>query len=269
MSLKICLIGFAFFLLSACGSHQHYAPVNKQSSHARYTIDGHNDSYVVKAGDTLFSIAWLNNLTVERLAITNGLAVGDIIYPGQRLSLNPLNKAQLKPPKAPSTGANSKTVVTKNNNSGAKTASSKTSARKQPKSQNLDKKITASGKPGAWHWPARGKIIQYFSVRGTINKGIDFQGRLGEPVVAAKSGKVVYSGDGLIGYGKLIIIKHDSQFLSAYGHNNKILVREGEKVKAKQKIAEIGKTGTDRVKLHFEIRKNGKSVDPLKYLPKR
>lgn len=115
-----------------------------------------------------------------------------------------------------------------------------------------------------WGWPASGPLI---SGEGGPNKGIDIAGKLGEPVYAAAPGKVVYSGSGLRGYGKLIIIKHNKTYLSAYAHNSQLLVKEGATVNKGQKIAEIGDSSADRVKLHFEIRRLGKPVDPLKYLP--
>lgn len=121
----------------------------------------------------------------------------------------------------------------------------------------------------SWNWPASGPVIERFSITGTVNKGIDLAGRKGEPVLATADGKVVYSGTGLVGYGNLVIIKHNDVYLSAYGHNSRLLVNEGQWVKAGQKIAEIGSTGTNRDKLHFEIRRHGKPVDPLQYLPKR
>ena len=121
----------------------------------------------------------------------------------------------------------------------------------------------------SWKWPASGPVIETFATAGQVNKGIDLAGRRGEPVYAAADGKVVYSGTGLVGYGNLIIIKHNGTFLSAYGHNSRLLLKEGQFAKAGQKIAEIGSTGTNRDKLHFEIRRNGKPVNPLQYLPKR
>lgn len=108
-----------------------------------------------------------------------------------------------------------------------------------------------------------------FSTKEPVNKGIDISGVLGDSVKAAAAGTVVYAGQGLRGYGNLVIVKHDDAYLSAYAHTSRILVSEQQVVKAGQKIAEKGSTGTDEVKLHFEIRKNGKPVDPLKYLPKR
>lgn len=115
-----------------------------------------------------------------------------------------------------------------------------------------------------WIWPTKGKVLEAFS---ESTKGIDITGKPGQPVTASAAGKVVYSGAGLRGYGKLIIIKHNNTYLSAYAHNDKILVKEGQTVTKGQKIAEMGNTDTTAVKLHFEIRKNGKPVDPLKYLP--
>lgn len=112
-------------------------------------------------------------------------------------------------------------------------------------------------------------MIAPFEGDSGVNKGIDLGGKLGESVLAAASGQVVYAGSGLRGYGKLLIIKHNDIFLSAYAHNDHILVKEGDLVKAGQKIADMGSSGTDRVKLHFEIRSDGKPVDPLKLLPKR
>jgi lipoprotein NlpD len=120
-----------------------------------------------------------------------------------------------------------------------------------------------------WAWPAEGAVIGRYSSNSSLNKGIDIAGDLGQPVLAASDGTVVYAGSGLRGYGELLIIKHSDTYVSAYGHNRRLLVREGQKVKAGQVIAEMGSTGTDRVKLHFEIRRNGKPVNPLSYLPAR
>jgi lipoprotein NlpD len=124
-------------------------------------------------------------------------------------------------------------------------------------------------KPGAWQWPTRGALISRFSAGSQPHKGIDLTGRMGEPVHAANSGTVVYAGSGVRGYGNLLIVKHDAVFLSAYAHNSKLLVQEGDTVRAGQQIAELGDSGTDRVKLHFEIRRHGSPVDPLKILPRR
>lgn len=119
----------------------------------------------------------------------------------------------------------------------------------------------------AWQWPTSGKVISSFSDSG--NKGIDFGGKAGDPVVAAADGKVVYVGTGIRGFGQLLIVKHNATFLSAYAHNRKILVAEGQQVKRGQKVAEMGNTDSEIIKLHFEIRKQGKPTDPAAFLPKR
>ena len=121
----------------------------------------------------------------------------------------------------------------------------------------------------AWQWPTSGNIIQGFSDTDGGNKGIDISGSRGQSVKAAASGRVVYAGNALRGYGNLIIIKHNDDFLSAYAHNDKILVTDQQEVKAGQEIAKMGSSGTNTVKLHFEIRYKGKSVDPIRYLPRR
>jgi len=117
-----------------------------------------------------------------------------------------------------------------------------------------------------WMWPAEGKIVTGFSDTANL-KGIDIAGKSGQPIFASAPGKVVYAGAGLRGYGKLIIVKHNNTFLSAYAHNKDILVKEGQQVTRGQKIAEMGNTDADQVMLHFEIRKQGKPMDPLKFLP--
>ena len=127
----------------------------------------------------------------------------------------------------------------------------------------------ASGEDGddiEWAWPAKGKLVTGFSDTANL-KGIDIAGTAGQPVLASAPGLVVYAGTGLRGYGKLVIIKHNNTFLSAYAHNKDITVKEGQQVKRGEKIAEMGATDADQVKLHFEIRRLGKPMDPLKYLP--
>ena len=121
----------------------------------------------------------------------------------------------------------------------------------------------------SWHWPAAGSVIGTYVSGDQTKQGVDIAGNEGDPITATADGEVVYSGNGLIGYGELIIIKHNASFLSAYGHNRKRLVQEGDKVKAGQRIAEMGASAAARNELHFEIRKNGKPVNPLEYLPVR
>ncbi|MBP8169872.1 MAG: peptidoglycan DD-metalloendopeptidase family protein [Azonexus sp.] len=145
----------------------------------------------------------------------------------------------------------------------------------EPKTESPEAKPEPKAEPAtatghddvAWQWPSSGKVMSPYSDSG--NKGLDFGGKAGDPVQAAADGKVVYAGAGLRGYGELVIVKHNATFLSAYAHNRKILVKEGQQVTRGQKIAEMGNTDSDSVKLHFEIRKQGKPTDPSLYLPKR
>jgi lipoprotein NlpD len=128
---------------------------------------------------------------------------------------------------------------------------------------------TAASGDVAWRWPADGQVVGGYVAGDQMRQGIDIAGKSGAPVRAAADGTVVYSGNGLIGYGELIIVKHNPAFLSAYGHNRKRLVQEGDHVKAGQTIAEMGSSSANRDELHFEIRKNGKPSNPLDYLPRR
>jgi lipoprotein NlpD len=136
-----------------------------------------------------------------------------------------------------------------------------------PKSVEPAPQLNAGGV--SWHWPAAGSVIGTYVSGDQTKQGVDIAGNEGDPITATADGEVVYSGNGLIGYGELIIIKHNASFLSAYGHNRKRLVQEGDKVKAGQRIAEMGASAAARDELHFEIRKNGKPVNPIEYLPVR
>ena len=120
-----------------------------------------------------------------------------------------------------------------------------------------------------WHWPTSGKIVETFSPRLGENRGLNIGGKAGQPIKAAGAGLVVYAGEGLKTYGKMVIIKHTDEFLSAYAHNQKMLVKEGTRVSAGQKIATMGRDSSGTALLHFEVRRNGKPTDPLKYLPSR
>lgn len=122
----------------------------------------------------------------------------------------------------------------------------------------------------SWRWPTHGRVVRGFAptARDNPNKGIDIAGQVGQPVTAAAAGKVVYAGSALQGYGQLLLIKHNETYVTAYGHNRKLLVQEGQSVRAGEPIAEMGSSGTDRVKLHFEIRRDGKAVDPMQLLPR-
>ncbi|MFO7340129.1 MAG: peptidoglycan DD-metalloendopeptidase family protein [Lysobacteraceae bacterium] len=221
---------------------------------------------VVQRGDTLYSIARRHGLTVAQVAGWNGLQPPYTIYPGQRLRLGPASGATAASTTARGTAARP----------AAGTGTAKPAAggpASGPASGTPAATASTPGVPASsgftWRWPAQGVLLRTFVPGDNTRQGIDIGGSSGQPVVAAADGVVVYSGAGLVGYGELIIIKHDEHWLSAYGHNRKRLVGEGQAVKAGQQIAEMGRTGTDRDMLHFEIRYNGKPVDPLRYLPKR
>lgn len=212
--------------------------------------------YRVAAGDTLYSIAGRAGDDVDSLAKRNGIAAPYTIYVGQKVKL-PHSSVAVKHPLQ--LAAKSSKTAPKVSGSVRKT---RISSQKKLTLSNDNRKVLKF----YCEWPIRGKILKSFSQSG--NKGIDIATEFGRPVKAAASGKVVYSGQGLLGYGKLLIIKHNEEFLSAYGNNSKLLVREGQQVEAGRIIAEAGKRSDSKAALHFEIRKNGEPVNPIEYLPK-
>lgn len=231
--------------------------------------------YRVQRGDTLYSIAFRFGWDWKALAARNSIPAPYVIRPGQIIRFDG-QPGQARPAAVvaapatpnPRTGSN---VATR-----PPVQAQQPAVRPQPQAPQpvatapANTANTSSTRSSAgWTWPANGPLIGRFSSNGSLNKGIDIAGELGQPVLAASAGSVVYAGSGLRGYGELVIIKHSDTYVSAYGHNRRLLVREGQQVKVGQTIAEMGSTGTDRVKLHFEIRRQGKPVDPLQYLPRR
>ncbi|MBA1379750.1 peptidoglycan DD-metalloendopeptidase family protein [Pseudomonas brassicacearum] len=223
--------------------------------------------YVVRRGDTLFSIAFRYGWDYKALAARNNIPAPYTIHPGQTIRFDGRS------------GSTPTAVVTQSGSTPS--SSSKTTVIRRPATAGTATVPSVASKPApapmppagpaptGWGWPSNGVLIGKFSSNGSLNKGIDIAGDLGQPVFAASDGTVVYAGSGLRGYGELVIIKHSDTYVSAYGHNRRLLVREGQQVKVGQTIAEMGSTGTDRVKLHFEIRRQGKPVDPLQFLPRR
>ena len=217
------------------------------------------DFYTVKSGDSLMSISRKSGVSYSNLIRINHLQKPYGIYTGQRIYLKSNSSSESLADRIPQkvvpvAGGNTQTTA----NSTAVPASVATASTK-----------VVSGKSRAvsgvsWMWPARGTVIRNFS---STNKGIDIAGSRGQNVNAAASGQVVYSGNALRGYGNLIIINHDNEYLSAYAHNDMLLVKEGQRVKKGQVIAKMGSTDASRVMLHFEIRYRGNSVNPRKYLP--
>ena len=227
--------------------------------------------YIVKPGDTLFSIAFRYGWDYKELAARNGIPAPYTIRPGQPIRFSSGAGGSTTVVSGPSSSSTT-TVIRR---PVATTSTSPSSASKPASTVAVATPAAPARVPaaersaGGWVWPANGVVIGKFASNGSLNKGVDIAGDLGQPVFAAANGSVVYAGSGLRGYGELIIIKHSDTYVSAYGHNRRLLVREGQQVKVGQTIAEMGSTGADRVKLHFEIRRQGKPVDPLQFLPSR
>lgn len=240
--------------------------------------------YTVKRGDTLYAIAFRLGLDFRELAVRNGIKAPYTINVGQVLQTSKLkastsNKSSKTSDSGTSTttrtasSKKTKASVVKSKPSSGKATKSSTTSTKVAKKTQTSKKASSSksvepNRPvSRWRWPSRGKVVRTFA--SNVHKGIDIAGRRGDPVTATAAGKVVYAGAGVTGYGSLIIVKHNDTYLSAYGHNEQLLVSEGSVVKVGQQIATMGSSGTNSVKLHFELRRLGKPVDPLTLLPKR
>ncbi|MBY6018059.1 peptidoglycan DD-metalloendopeptidase family protein [Ferrimonas balearica] len=280
-------------LLAGCSLQQPPAPVETlysgQTYRERPRGSLQSQNYTVKAGDTLYSIAWAADQDFRTLAQRNGLRSPYVIHPGQTLKLSgsatrthnsstatPPRPAPAKPrPAAASTGQVAKTSTENRENKSVDPAPQPSYAGSTTlQTSNTTGSVTASrdtalpDRVAQWRWPVKGKVIRRFSATEQGNKGLDIAAPTGTPVISAAEGRVVYAGSALRGYGQLIIIKHSDEYLSAYAHNSRILVKEKQRVSAGQKIAEVGSSDADRPMLHFEIRYKGKSVDPQRYLPR-
>ncbi|KAB1991372.1 murein hydrolase activator NlpD [Haemophilus parainfluenzae] len=265
------------------------------------------NTYKVNKGDTMFLIAYLTGMDVKDLASMNNMKEPYSLSVGQTLKISNCSTktvtttvpVKTTAPAAPAAPAEPEVTYTPGANgtqigsdgtvigpikSGVGSAASApvyTNTPSMPATTTTTQVATTDNMPVnanvvapiasniAWQWPTQGNVIQGFSNTDGGNKGVDISGSRGQAVKAAANGRVVYAGNALRGYGNLIIIKHNDDFLSAYAHNDKILVSDQQEVKAGQEIAKMGSTGTNAVKLHFEIRYKGKSVDPVRYLPRR
>ena len=254
--------------------------------------------YRVRAGDTLYSIAFRSGVDYRDLAAWNRIGAPYTIYVGQELrtvapagamATPPAPAVAVRPPPAqPSPAAPRPVAPTPTPFEPADGVAVATApappaappaipapARPPPAASAPVTSAAVAAGPSAvvgnvaWRWPADGQLVSTFAAGNPTRQGIDIAGRSGDPVRSAADGSVVYSGNGLIGYGELVIVKHNSSFLSAYGHNRKRLVKEGDRVKAGQVIAEMGSSGANRDSLHFEVRRNGKPANPLDFLPRR
>lgn len=281
-------------LPTASCSARNYAPIRDQSKPQRAPEAEYRE---VRSGDTLYSIAWESGLDVRELASWNRIEAPYVIRAGQRLRLKaPAARPaaasgyhtvapgetlygiaigagermqdlatwnRLTPPYLLRPGQRLRLTDPSGARASARSAPSPTprTARPASREDRFDRATSI-----AWTWPTEGTMLARFDVGAS--KGLDIGGAIGQTIRAAAAGKVVYQGSGLRGYGRLIILKHNADFLSAYAHCEATYVKEGDVVKPGQKIADMGRTGTDRVKLHFEIRRRGVPVDPLQYLPK-
>ncbi|WNJ94344.1 peptidoglycan DD-metalloendopeptidase family protein [Vibrio ruber] len=299
-SIRLLILAVLSIYLMGCVATSP-APVSDVKKASRGSYRG--SYYQVKKGDTLYFIAYLTDKNVEDLISYNHLSPPYTIYPGQKLHLW---KPAYTPPsygKSQSAAVSKNGIGIKGSDEVLTNVSLKDSKNKQI-SNNLENKYDKVKKPSGksiessqskgygesegkenvnsnlpttnlahttkidrWLWPTKGRVIRQFSAIDQGNKGIDIAGQRGQSVVSSAAGTVVYSGNALRGYGNLVIIKHNDKYLSAYAHNDRLLVSEGQSVKAGQKIATMGSSGTSSVRLHFEIRYQGKPVNPKRYLP--
>jgi lipoprotein NlpD len=281
-------------VLAGCGSTPiNKAPVEDRSAAAKsvaaagvpvvkpapgFENAGKPGYYAVKPGDTLIRIGLENGQSPKDIAKWNALENPNKIEVGQILRVVPPSSSDSAAVAVAKPVANSSVTSTPiaPAASSAASAAPATAASKPASSPAVVAAPVAAAGAGAaavgdedlgWIWPAKGPVLVEFDE--VKNKGLDIGGTVGDAVLASAEGKVVYAGEGLRGYGKLIILKHNNTFLTAYAHNQTLLVKEDQSVKKGQKIAEMGNSDADRVKLHFEVRRQGKPVDPSKYLPAR
>ncbi len=280
-----CRLGRAvlfLILVSACGHHQP-APVEEHSSALVKRQLNSDGSYYVRSGDTLYAIAFAYDVDVRKVASWNGITSPYTIYPGQRLRLSAPSASSgdkgkssgvkistVKAPRQTTTRTSkSSTKPTHTQTVPAKSGSTSIASSAKPSANSGKTSLANTADPKNWKWPTNGRVLRAYVAGDPARNGLDIAGKEGQVILASSGGQVVYSGDGLIGYGELIIIKHSERMLSAYAHNKVRLVKEGERVSAGQKIAEMGRNPGNEQLLHFEIRVYGKPVNPLTYLPKK
>lgn len=259
--IHLCTI-LVLLSLAGCGAAWKAPLETRGDSAARHsarvgsaeTIRGR--SYRVRRGDTLYSIAWRAGKDFRSLARLNGIRPPYTIYPGQLIRLHSATRQPQTPAKPQ--------VQAKPRSATAATPEERPATRTRPATRSAPASAALR-----WQWPANGPVLSSYSAKDPSRKGIKIGGSAGQAVVAAEAGRVVYSGSGLIGYGQLIIIKHNDNYLSAYGHNAKLLVKEGETVVRGTRIADMGRSNDGRAMLHFEIRRDGHPIDPMTMLPRR
>ena len=276
-------------LLASCHRHRP-APIEDHSASKAQRQQNTDGTYTVRRGDTLSVIAFSYGLDHRDIAAWNGISRPYVIHPGQTLRLSSpatvdsrskgnssgvqtsgiktpgstTTRSQVSSPPPPAT---TKLAIPKQ--ATAEAAPSKQVATPAPTPTVKTPTPQSAADPQSWRWPANGRVLRGYVATNPARNGLDIVGTEGQPIMASAAGNVVYSGNGLLGYGELIIIKHSERMLSAYAHNKVRLVKEGEQVSAGQKIAEMGRNDQNEQLLHFEIRVRGKPVDPRGYLPKK
>lgn len=245
------------FVTGCANDSWHYSDLGGYSSSPKTKSLPTSGVHRVQSGDTLFSIAFSYGLDYRQVAEINNIKAPYTIYPNQKLRLKGTSK-RAPQAVAKSTPKQPATPVTKSSTAKVNSSSKPVSTVNVP-----DKNVSS------WHWPVIGSVTKGFSNAGVSSKGIDIKGKDAEHVKAAADGVVVYAGNGLIGYGNLVIVKHNDVYLSAYAYNERILVKEKQSVRAGDSLAIIGGKGAERPLLHFEVRRDGQPIDPLKVLPKK
>ena len=269
-------------VLAGCANKNRPAPVEDRSPNAtkapaKMVASADNAGkpgyYSVKSGDTLIRIGMDNGQSWRDIARWNNIENPNLIETGQVLRVTPPEEAgvvvrpvsstNVVTSPAPASAASAPATAT--NTAAVRPPASAASPPNSSTPANNLANTDSAEETVSFQWPTRGNVLAGFDE--VKNKGIDIAGKAGDPVLAAADGKVVYAGSGLRGYGNLVILKHNNTYLTAYAHNQSLLVKEDQAIKRGQKIAEMGSSDADQVKLHFEIRRQGKPVDPAKYLP--
>ena len=263
---------FLSILLFGCTSREAPAPVSSLDNKvkpATRKVNISGSKYVVKKGDTLYSIAFSAQQDFRTLAKINDIPAPYTIFPGQSISLTKSAQKSKKTKKYTNSSKKSTVSIQKNNKKLKKGLDQPKQREYVQKQANkiISEKNSNSNAKVVWNWPAKGKVTQRFSNKENGFKGLQITNKQGASVLAAAHGTVVYAGNALRGYGNLIILKHNDDYLSAYAHNSKLLVKEKQEVKAGQKIAEMGSSDSSVTALRFEIRYRGQAVNPAKYLP--
>ncbi len=252
-------------LLASCGTARVvHGPANRHAvaGPVRISTPQYGTTATVERGETLYHIATGHGISALDLAMWNDVPPPYTIYPGQRLRLYPVDHLQRRASVAVATPHRPNVAPAR--------LPSEPSVASTAAAPNIPPPLNPpASSPFAWTWPADGTLASRYAAGEPTRQGIDIAGQAGQPIRAAADGIVVYSGSGLVGYGELVIVKHNDAWLSAYGHNRARMVNEGQLIKAGQQIAEMGHSGAASNMLHFEIRYNGKPLDPLLYLPKR